>query len=116
MSSTLFKSNPPLFNLSNSFNRSNQPPSGISNLFNKSNPPPSNHKKIDEEPIGEFLWHDACCYMGIKDFSPKHVSFREYIWEVIAFIVIIGKGHSSLNIWQETPNQGTDTEDIILKT
>lgn len=33
-----------------------------------------------------------------------------------AYMVIIGKGHSVLDIWPKTSNQGTGTEDIILRS
>ena len=52
--------------------------------------------------------------MGIKDFSPKQASFCEYTWEVVACMVIIGKGHLGSDIWPETPNQGTNTKGMIL--
>ena len=31
-------------------------------------------------------------------------------------MVITSEGRSSLNIWPETPNQGTGTEDMIFTT
>ncbi len=54
--------------------------------------------------------------MGIKDFSPERVSLCEYTWEVVACMVIIGEGRSGPDIWPETPNQGTGTENMILTT
>lgn len=98
---------------SNSF-KSDPPFSGFSNLFDRSDPPPSNHKKIDGEPIDEFLWHGVCCYIGIKNFLPKQTSFYEYTWEVIVYMVITGKKHLSPNIWPKTPNQDTGIKDMIL--
>ena len=54
--------------------------------------------------------------MGIKDFSLKQVSFCKYTWEFVAYIVIISEERSGPDIWPETPNQDTGTEDMILKT
>ncbi len=54
--------------------------------------------------------------MGIKNSSPEHTSLCEHTWEVVACIVMTGKRRSSLNIWPETPNQGTGTEKMILTT
>ena len=50
---------------------SDLPPSSHSNLFHRSDSSPSDHKKTDEEPVGEFLGRDVCRCMSIKDFSPK---------------------------------------------
>ena len=86
-----------------------------STLFRSDLPPPD-HEKTDEEPVGEFLWRGLCSPMGIKDSSPKQASLYKYTWEFVACIVIIGKGRSGLNIWPKTPNQDTDTENIILTT
>ena len=96
--------------------RSDLPPFGCSNSFNRSDLPLLDHEKTDEEPVSEFLWHSVCCCMGIKDFSPKQASFCEYTWEVIACMVIIGKGRSGLDIWPKTLDQSTSTEDIIFTT
>ena len=54
--------------------------------------------------------------MGIKDFSSEQASLCEYTWEVVACIVITGKGRSGPDIWPETLNQGIGTEDMILIT
>lgn len=48
-----------------------------------------------------------------QNFLPKQASFYEYIWEVIAYILITGKGHLGPNIWLETPNTVTSNKDII---
>ena len=57
---------------------SDPPPFGHLNLFNRLDPPPPNHKKMDKEPVDEFLWRDVCCHMGIKNSSPTQKSFCEY--------------------------------------
>ena len=54
--------------------------------------------------------------MGIKDSLPKQASLCKYTWEVIACMVIISKWRSGPDIWPETPNQSTSTEDMILTT
>ena len=100
--STLFKSDPL--------------PSGPSSLFNRSDQPPPDSEKTDEEPVSEFLWHGVCRRMGIKNSSLEQASLCEYTWEVVACMVITGEERSSPDIWPETPNQGTGTEDMILTT
>lgn len=52
--------------------------------------------------------------MVIKDILSKQVSVCEYIWEVVACIVIICKGHLSPDIWPKTFNLAISTKDIIL--
>lgn len=42
----------------------------LSTLF-KLDLPLIDQKKMNEQPIGEFLWQGICCYMCIKDFLPK---------------------------------------------
>ncbi len=64
--------------------------------------------------MGKFLWHGVCRHISIKDFSPKHASLCEYTWEVVACMVMTGEERSGPDIWPETPNQGTSTEEIIL--
>lgn len=54
--------------------------------------------------------------MGIKNSLLKQASFYEYIWEIIACMVITGKGRLSVEIWPETSNQSTSSEDMILST
>lgn len=49
-----------------------------------------------------------------QNFLPKQASLGEFIWEIVACMVITGKRRSGLNIWRETFNQGTVTEDIIF--
>lgn len=66
--------------------------------------------------MSEFLWRGICCRIGIKDSLPKYTSFCEYIWEIFAYIVITGKGHSGLDIWLEKFDQSTGSEDMILTT
>ena len=93
---------------------SDPPPSGRSNSLNRSHPPLSDYNKTDGEPVGEFLWCDVCRHMAIKDSLPEYTSFCEYTWELIVCMVITGEGSSGPDIWLETPNQGTGTEDMIL--
>ena len=54
--------------------------------------------------------------MGIKDFLPEKASLYKYTWEVVVYMVIIGKGHSGLDIWPRTLNLDIGIEDIILRT
>ena len=54
--------------------------------------------------------------MGIKDFALKQANFCEYSWEVCTYIVITSKGRSGPDIWPETLNQATSTEDMIPTT
>ena len=95
--------------------RSDLPSFGLLNSFNKSNPSPPDHKKTDDKPMGEFLWHGVCCHIGIKDSSPKQESFYEYTWKIVAYMMITRKGHSSPNIWSEIPRQSISIENIILR-
>ena len=90
------------------------PHSSHSNLFNRSDLPPLNHKKIGKKLLGEFLLRDICRRRSIKDFLPKQASFYKYTWDVITFIVITGEGCLSPDIWLETLNQATGTNNIIL--
>ena len=66
--------------------------------------------------MGEFLWRDVRRRMGIKDSLPEQASLCEYTWEIVACMVITGEGRSGPDIWPETPNQGTGTENMILTT
>ena len=66
--------------------------------------------------MGKFLYRGICYRIGIKDFLPKQTSFCEYTSNVVAYIVISGKGRSGLDIWPETPNQAIGTEDMIFTT
>ncbi len=77
---------------------------------------PSDHEKMDKEPVGEFLWRGVCRRMGIKDSLSEQASLCEYTWEVIACMVMTGKGRSGPDIWSETPNQDTGTKEMILTT
>ncbi len=65
---SLFRSDRPLSGLSNSY-KSDPPHSGLSNSFRSDLP--IDNEKMDEEPMGEFLWQDVCRQMSIKDSSPK---------------------------------------------
>lgn len=98
------------------FFRSDPPFSGLSNSFSRSNPSSLDHKKIDEKPIGEFLWRGICRRINIKDFLLKQASLYKYTWEVVACIVIIGKGRLGPDIWLEIPNHSTHSEDMIFTT
>lgn len=73
------------------------------------------HEKIDKKPVIK-LFQRNICYIDIKDFLLKQASFFKYFWEIIAYIEIIGKDSSGLDIWPETPNLSTNTKDIILTT
>ncbi len=64
--------------------------------------------------MGEFLWRDVRRRMGIKDSLPEQASLCEYTWEIVACMVITGEGRSGPDIWPETSNQGTGTENMIL--
>lgn len=50
--------------------------------------------------------------MSIKDFLPNQASFCEHTRDVVVCKVMTGKEYSGPDIWRETPNQGTDTEEI----
>lgn len=52
--------------------------------------------------------------MGIKNCLCKRVSFYEYTLKVITYMVMTDKNHSGQDIWQETLNQITGIEEIIL--
>ena len=106
---------PHFASLSTSF-RSDLPPSGRSNSFNRSDPSPLDYEKTDEKHVSEFLWRSVCRCMSINDSLPKQVNFCEYTWEVVAYMMITGKGRSSSDMWPKTPNQSTGTKDIILTT
>ena len=52
--------------------------------------------------------------MGIKNFLPKQASLYKYTWEVFAYMLITSERRLGPDIWPETPNQGTSTEDMII--
>ena len=52
--------------------------------------------------------------MGIKNSLLEQASLCEDTWEVVACMVITSKERLSLDIWPKTPNQTTDTKNIIL--
>ena len=66
--------------------------------------------------MSEFLWHSIRCHIGIKDSLPKKANLYEYTWKFIACMLITGEGRSGLDIWPETSNQDTGTEDMIFTT
>ncbi len=41
---------------------------------------------------GYFLWRGHCCRIEIKDSTPTACSLCEYTWEVVACMVLTGKG------------------------
>lgn len=51
--------------------------------------------------------------MGIKDSLLEQTSLCECTWEVITYMVMTNEEHLDPDIWLETLNQGTGTEDII---
>ncbi len=73
--STSFRSDWPPSGLSNSY-RSDPPPFGLSNVFRSDLSP--DHKKMDKEPVREFLWQDVHRCMDIKDFLPKQACLCEH--------------------------------------
>ena len=93
-----------------------KPPTMLPSTLFRSDPPLPDHEKTDEEPVAEFLWRGVRRRMGIKDSSPEQASFCKYTWEVVACMIITGEERSCPDIWPETPNQGTGTEDMILTT
>lgn len=66
--------------------------------------------------MSEFLLRGVHHCMGIKDFSPKQIRLYEYSWDIVARMVMIGEVRSGPDIWPETFNQGTGTEEMILTT
>lgn len=51
--------------------------------------------------------------MDIKDFLPEQAKFCEYTLKVVACIMRTGKERLGSDIWPQTPNQGTSTENMI---
>lgn len=82
----------------------------------RSDTPTSSHKISKEVTQGEFLWQGTCRQIKIKDFLPVQASFCEYTWEIFAGMVITSEGQVGPDIWPETPNQSTSTEDMIIMT
>lgn len=74
------------------------------------------YEKTNKKCISEFLWQGVYCHIGIKDSLPKKVTLCKYTWEVVICIVMTGERCSGPNIWPETPNQDTSTEDMIYTT
>ena len=67
------------------------------------------------EPFGTgySLWRGHCRCSGIKDSIPAAQSLCEYTWEVVACMVLTGKGRLGPDIWPETPEQAEFTEDMM---
>lgn len=45
--------------------------------------------------------------------TPATCSFCEYTWEVIAYMIITGKGYTRPDIWPKTLEQAKNTEDMM---
>lgn len=54
--------------------------------------------------------------MSIRESLSKQTNLYEYTQEIIICMVITGKECSVPDIWPDTPNQATGTENIILTT
>ena len=67
------------------------------------------------EPSGTdySLWHGYCRQLGIKDSILAARSLCKYTWEVVACMVLTGKGRPRPDIWPETPEQAKSTEDMM---
>lgn len=85
----------------------------LSILF-KSDLPESDHKKIDEEPVHEFLWQCICCNTGINNFLPEPAKFCKYTYKVILCMIITNKKHSGPDIKPDTAIEGTGIKDIMF--
>ena len=68
---------------------------------------------IKPSGTGYSLWRGHHCRLGIKDLIPAIPSLCEYIWEVVACMVLTGKVCPGLDIWPETPEQAEFIEDMI---
>ena len=99
-----------------SSNSHRKPPTASSSTLFRSDSPLPDHEKTDEKPVDKFLWRGVCRRMGIKDFLSEQASVCEYTWEVVACMIITGEGCSGPDIWPETINQDTGTEDMTLTT
>lgn len=82
----------------------------------RSNTSTRSHKGSEKIIQGKSLWWDAYCQIRIKDFLPAQASLCEYMWEVVACMLITVEGQVGLDIRLETPNQGIGTENIIIMT
>lgn len=108
----VFRLYKPLSGVLNFF-RSNPLFFSLSNLF-KLNLPRFDYKKTDKKPVSKFLYQGFHCYIGIKDFLLKQISLYKYIWKDIIYRVITSNRYLCLDIWSKTPNQNTNTKDMIL--
>ena len=59
------------------------------------------------------LWRRHRCCLGIKDLILASRSLCKYSWEVVAYMVLTGKGHLGPDILPETPKQAESTKDIM---
>ena len=80
-----------------------KPPIILPSTLFRSELPPLDHNKTDKEPVYEFLCWSVCYRMHSKDFLPENASFCKKTWEIVAYMVITGKGNSGPNIWPKTP-------------
>ena len=49
----------------------------------------------------------------MKDLMPAAQRLYEYTWEVVAYMILIGKEHLGPDIWPETPEQAKSTKNIM---
>lgn len=68
---------------------------------------------IEPSGTGYSLWRGHRRRSGIKDSIPAARSLCEYTWEVVACMVLTGKGRLGPDIWPETPEQAESTEDMM---
>ena len=68
---------------------------------------------IEPSGTGYSLWRGHRRCSGIKDSIPAARSLCEYTWEVVACMVLTGKGRPGPDIWPETPEQAESTEDMM---
>ena len=68
---------------------------------------------IEPSVTSYALWRGHRCRLGISDSIPAARSLCEYTWEVVACMVLMGKGRLGPDIWPETPEQAESTKDMI---
>lgn len=59
------------------------------------------------------LWQGHCWHVGIKNSTPTAHSLCKYTWEVILYMVFIGKNCLRPDIQPETADQTGSTEDMM---